>query len=104
MASHNASLLAKLRASTAVDCDTLDVEGESCTNCSHYFAPLTHLTIPIFRRKGTNISILVAKKLGPFHDCTSNQAIAYFELVKVDENGKPVHEQLIWDSIKDAGD
>ena len=26
---------------------------------------------------------LVAKNLGPFVDCTSNQAIAYFELLKV---------------------
>ncbi|KAK1143872.1 hypothetical protein N8T08_005985 [Aspergillus melleus] len=38
----------------------------------------------------------VAKKLGPFHDCTSNQAIAYGEL------RKPEHAGLISASVTDA--
>ncbi|KAI8626883.1 transaldolase [Xylariaceae sp. FL1651] len=41
----------------------------------------------------------VIKQLGPFVDCTSNQAIAYNELSKVDAEGKHVHHQLIVDSI-----
>ncbi|KAL1970896.1 hypothetical protein VTN77DRAFT_2730 [Rasamsonia byssochlamydoides] len=38
----------------------------------------------------------VAKKLGPFKDCTSNQAIAFFEL------SKPKHEQLLADAVRAA--
>ncbi|THD00433.1 hypothetical protein EYZ11_000160 [Aspergillus tanneri] len=38
----------------------------------------------------------VAKKLGPFQDCTSNQAIAYSELCK------PEHAELIVASVADA--
>ncbi|KAK4464317.1 hypothetical protein QBC42DRAFT_263515 [Cladorrhinum samala] len=41
----------------------------------------------------------VAARLGPFADCTSNQAIAYAELSKVDGNGKPVYQQLINESV-----
>ncbi|KAI1463252.1 putative transaldolase [Daldinia caldariorum] len=41
----------------------------------------------------------VPKRLGPFVDCTSNQAIAYHELIRLDEHGKPVHAQLIQDAI-----
>ncbi|KAG6367797.1 hypothetical protein INS49_001992 [Diaporthe citri] len=44
----------------------------------------------------------VAKTLGPFVDCTSNQAIAFSELTKTSAGGKLVHEQLIQDSIRDA--
>ncbi|KAL6837213.1 hypothetical protein V8C40DRAFT_229449 [Trichoderma camerunense] len=45
----------------------------------------------------------VAKSLGPFVDCTSNQAIAWFELTKV-SNGDPSlhHEVLIRESAQDA--
>ncbi|CAJ2499632.1 Uu.00g024850.m01.CDS01 [Anthostomella pinea] len=58
------TLLDVLRASSAVDCDTLDDQ--------------------------------VPKSLGPFVDCTSNQAIAYHELIRVEADGKtPVHAQLI---------
>ncbi|KAI1074821.1 putative transaldolase [Whalleya microplaca] len=41
----------------------------------------------------------VPKKLGPFVDCTSNQAIAYGELSRVDGDGKQVHAQLIQDAV-----
>ncbi|KAI0195425.1 transaldolase [Astrocystis sublimbata] len=41
----------------------------------------------------------VSKQLGPFHDCTSNQAISYNELSKTDAEGKLIHHQLIVDSI-----
>ncbi|KAH7018480.1 uncharacterized protein B0I36DRAFT_336044 [Microdochium trichocladiopsis] len=56
----------------------------------------------------------VAKKLGPFVDCTSNQAIAYHELIRITADSLPVngnstnkeekeevrvHEQLIRDSV-----
>ncbi|RYP34182.1 hypothetical protein DL767_004409 [Monosporascus sp. MG133] len=61
------TLLDVLRAHSAVDCDTFDLE--------------------------------VPSKLGPFVDCTSNQAIAYHELIRVDGEGKQVHAQLIQDAI-----
>ncbi|KAM0466730.1 hypothetical protein ACHAPV_000236 [Trichoderma viride] len=42
----------------------------------------------------------VAKSLGPFVDCTSNQAIAYFELTKLAASGIGLyHESLIRESI-----
>ncbi|KAL6888028.1 hypothetical protein GGI43DRAFT_416946 [Trichoderma evansii] len=42
----------------------------------------------------------VAKSLGPFVDCTSNQAIAYFELSKLAAGGIGLHyESLIKESI-----
>ncbi|KAL2255980.1 hypothetical protein VTK26DRAFT_2396 [Humicola hyalothermophila] len=44
----------------------------------------------------------VASNLGPFADCTSNQAIALAELNKVDAQGKPLHQQLIAESIQVA--
>ncbi|KAK4187485.1 hypothetical protein QBC35DRAFT_233195 [Podospora australis] len=44
----------------------------------------------------------VARAIGPFADCTSNQAIAYGELTKVGGDGKPVHRQLILESIEVA--
>lgn len=37
----------------------------------------------------------VAEKLGPFVDCTSNQAIAYFELAKLDAPSTLHHQDLI---------
>ncbi|CAD0087480.1 unnamed protein product, partial [Aureobasidium vineae] len=58
------TLLSELRARSAVDCDTLDVE--------------------------------VAQALGPFVDCTSNQAIVNIELQK------PKNEPLIVESIQQA--
>ncbi|KAI9045407.1 transaldolase family protein [Aspergillus affinis] len=60
-----------LRTRTIVDCDTMDEQGASSLNP-------------------------VAKKLGPFQDCTSNQAIAYGEL------SKPEHAGLISASVTDA--
>lgn len=39
---------------------------------------------------------LVARTLGPFQDCTSNQAIAYGEL------SKPKHKELITSSVAEA--
>ncbi|KAI1098394.1 transaldolase [Jackrogersella minutella] len=42
------------------------------------------------------------KQLGPFVDCTSNQAIAYGELTRLGGDGKPVHAQLIQDAIEFA--
>ncbi|KAL2163322.1 hypothetical protein VTH06DRAFT_5379 [Thermothelomyces fergusii] len=42
----------------------------------------------------------VAEQFGPFVDCTSNQAIAFAELSKVDSDGKPFYKQLISESIK----
>ncbi|OTA57386.1 transaldolase [Hypoxylon sp. EC38] len=44
----------------------------------------------------------VPKRLGPFVDCTSNQAIAYHELIRLDGEGKSVHYQLIQDAIDSA--
>ncbi|KAL2174831.1 uncharacterized protein P884DRAFT_279767 [Thermothelomyces heterothallicus CBS 202.75] len=44
----------------------------------------------------------VAEQFGPFVDCTSNQAIAFAELSKVGSDGKPLHRQLIADSLKVA--
>ncbi|KAK0736025.1 hypothetical protein B0T21DRAFT_366149 [Apiosordaria backusii] len=44
----------------------------------------------------------VAARFGPFVDCTSNQAIAYAELSKVDVNGKLVYQPLIYESIEVA--
>ncbi|KAL7906035.1 hypothetical protein GGI35DRAFT_458610 [Trichoderma velutinum] len=45
----------------------------------------------------------VAKSLGPFVDCTSNQAIAFFELTKVSNGGITLHhEALIRESERDA--
>ncbi|KAL0929659.1 Transaldolase 2 [Colletotrichum truncatum] len=48
------------------------------------------------------LDVEVAKALGPFVDCTSNQAIAYNELTKTTPDGKLYHEQLIRDAVKDA--
>jgi len=60
----------------------------------------------------------VAKELGPFVDCTSNQAIAYHELIRITADSLPsasatngtgtipaetrVHEELIRDSVSFA--
>ncbi|KAK4121955.1 aldolase [Parathielavia appendiculata] len=43
-----------------------------------------------------------AAKLGPFTDCTSNQAIAFAELSRLDSDGKPRYRQLIAESIQVA--
>ncbi|KAF9869669.1 transaldolase [Colletotrichum karsti] len=48
------------------------------------------------------LDVEVAKELGPFVDCTSNQAIALGELTKLTPDGKLHHEQLIRDAAKDA--
>ncbi|KAI8239433.1 Transaldolase [Colletotrichum sp. SAR 10_99] len=48
------------------------------------------------------LDVEVAKELGPFVDCTSNQAIAFNELTKLTPDGKLYHEQLIRDAAKDA--
>ncbi|KAI0002356.1 putative transaldolase [Xylariaceae sp. FL0662B] len=45
------------------------------------------------------LNVEVPKKLGPFVDCTSNQAIAYHELTRVDGDGKQVYSQLIQDAV-----
>ncbi|KAI3334159.1 transaldolase [Ustulina deusta] len=45
------------------------------------------------------LDVEVAKQLGPFVDCTSNQAIAHNELIKTDAEGKPINHQVIEDSI-----
>ncbi|OJJ48452.1 hypothetical protein ASPZODRAFT_62478 [Penicilliopsis zonata CBS 506.65] len=42
------------------------------------------------------MDVEVAKKYGPFQDCTSNQAIAFFEL------SKPQNAELVKSSMKDA--
>lgn len=44
----------------------------------------------------------VAAKLGPFNDCTSNQAIAFAELNKLDDDEKPVYKDLIAESLQVA--
>ncbi|KAI1273987.1 transaldolase [Xylaria sp. FL0933] len=46
-----------------------------------------------------SLDVEVAKQLGPFVDCTSNQAIAHNELSKTHADGKLVNHQLIVDSI-----
>ena len=43
-----------------------------------------------------SLSTAVAKTMGPFHDCTSNQAIAYGEL------SKPEHGELLSASVSEA--
>ncbi|KAI0434456.1 transaldolase [Xylaria sp. FL1042] len=45
------------------------------------------------------LDVEVAKELGPFVDCTSNQAIAHNELAKTDAEGKLINHQLIVESI-----
>ncbi|TWU77450.1 hypothetical protein ED733_006807 [Metarhizium rileyi] len=44
----------------------------------------------------------VANSLGPFIDCTSNQAIAYSELIKVDPDTRALYQDLISEAIADA--
>ncbi|TPR07877.1 AP-1 complex subunit mu-1 [Aspergillus niger] len=56
-----------IRSRSIVDCDTMDEQGTT-----------------------------VAKTFGPFHDCTSNQAIAYNELIK------PEHDELLHSSLTQA--
>lgn len=73
------NLLQLLQSRTVVDCDTMDVNGEY--SACYY----THLLLEL---EDTN-STLVAKTLGPFVDCTSNQAIAFFEVQK------PVHSDKL---------
>ncbi|RYC58194.1 hypothetical protein CHU98_g8029 [Xylaria longipes] len=46
-----------------------------------------------------SLDVEVAKQLGPFVDCTSNQAIVHNELSKTDAEGKLINHQLILDSI-----
>lgn len=54
------TLLSELRLRSAVDCDTLDVEGMLC--------------IELTRQYSCTYSVsTVAQALGPFVDCTSNQ-------------------------------
>ncbi|KAK4237530.1 hypothetical protein C8A03DRAFT_15944 [Achaetomium macrosporum] len=93
-----ASLLDHLRTLNAVDCDTLDAEGKAFWIVSHKHANFS--PIPT-----------VAAKLGPFVDCTSNQAtdlplvhqaIAFAELSKGGSNGLPLYQQLIAESIQVA--
>ncbi|OIW28149.1 aldolase [Coniochaeta ligniaria NRRL 30616] len=48
------------------------------------------------------LDVKVAEHLGPFTDCTSNQAIAFHELSKVDGNGKSVYEDVIKKSLTGA--
>ncbi|KAK3305635.1 uncharacterized protein B0T15DRAFT_397241 [Chaetomium strumarium] len=79
------NLLDHLRSLNAVDCDTLDAEGE-----------LFHFDVG---------SSALAAELGPFVDCTSNQAstaIAFAELSKVDSNGLPLYQQVIAESVQVA--
>ncbi|KAI5246549.1 transaldolase [Aureobasidium subglaciale] len=64
MMANQKTLLSELRAHSAIDCDTLDLE--------------------------------VAKALGPFVDCTSNQAIVNIELQK------PQNEPLVIEAIQQA--
>ncbi|KAK4149933.1 hypothetical protein C8A00DRAFT_37464 [Chaetomidium leptoderma] len=45
------------------------------------------------------LDVEVAAKLGPFNDCTSNQAIAFAELSRLDSDGKPLHRKLIAESL-----
>ncbi|KAL7944926.1 hypothetical protein V8C42DRAFT_324108 [Trichoderma barbatum] len=45
----------------------------------------------------------VARNLGPFVDCTSNQAIAFFELTKGTNGGTSLHhEALVREGVRDA--
>ncbi|KAG8167685.1 hypothetical protein KVR01_003374 [Diaporthe batatas] len=44
----------------------------------------------------------VARRMGPFCDCTSNQAIAFAELTRTGAGGELVHEQLVKSSLRDA--
>ncbi|KAI1638356.1 transaldolase [Biscogniauxia mediterranea] len=63
----------------------------------------TETLLDVLRSKSAvdcdTFTIDVPQKLGPFVDCTSNQAIAYHELVRVDTGGSPVHAKLIKDSV-----
>ncbi|AEO68193.1 uncharacterized protein THITE_2051797 [Thermothielavioides terrestris NRRL 8126] len=73
-----ATLLDALRQLSVVDCDTLDAEGKPATLGA------------------------IAAKFGPFSDCTSNQAIAFAELSKIDSDGKPLYQELIVESLQVA--
>jgi hypothetical protein len=55
------TLLDQLRSLGAVDCDTLDVDGEQYQGVTASRQPIVADPLP------------VAQKLGPFVDCTSNQ-------------------------------
>ncbi|KAH8906408.1 aldolase [Coniochaeta sp. PMI_546] len=48
------------------------------------------------------LDVEVARRLGPFTDCTSNQAIAFNELSKLDGDGKLVYEDVIKNSLNVA--
>ncbi|KAF6811330.1 Transaldolase 2 [Colletotrichum sojae] len=48
------------------------------------------------------LDVEVAKELGPFVDCTSNQAIAFGELTRATADGKLYHEGLLQAAAQDA--
>jgi transaldolase len=51
------------------------------------------------------LDLAVAKNLGPFVDCTSNQAIAYFELSRPVQGETLLHhETFIKEAVQDAND
>ncbi|KAI1487385.1 transaldolase [Biscogniauxia mediterranea] len=88
------TLLDVLRSKSAVDCDTFTIDG-MCVLDSANPPPWMKQYIP----SEADARYIVPQKLGPFVDCTSNQAIAYHELVRVDAGGSPVHAKLIKDSV-----
>ncbi|KAG8413327.1 hypothetical protein J3458_012902 [Metarhizium acridum] len=52
---------------------------------------------------GDTMDAEATEKLGPFADCTSNQAIAYFELSKVNSDTSALfHKDLINAAIADS--
>ncbi|KAI5917910.1 transaldolase [Camillea tinctor] len=63
----------------------------------------TQTLLDVLRSKSAvdcdTFTVDVPQKLGPFVDCTSNQAIAYHELVRVDADGSPIHAKVIKESI-----
>ncbi|KAI1262764.1 transaldolase [Xylariaceae sp. FL1019] len=48
------------------------------------------------------LDVDVVRELGPFIDCTSNQAIAYHELIRAGSDGNLVHAELIRDAVSYA--
>ncbi|KAK3317778.1 hypothetical protein B0T19DRAFT_435560 [Cercophora scortea] len=48
------------------------------------------------------LDVDVAAKLGPFADCTSNQAIVFSELSRANSDGTPFHSKLIHESYVTA--
>ncbi|POR36815.1 Transaldolase [Tolypocladium paradoxum] len=88
------SLLHALREQSQVACDTLDAQGTM---------NLLLLLLLLCMWLAADPFTSVSEELGPFHDSTSNQAIAFSELSRVGADGALLHHaELIETTISDA--